>query len=86
MYRSYQSTTARSLLRGRIQNRHGGGVSDRRSHRDADWYEHRMFKGPDIDINLHVFSSGCPEIERMLVFRNWLRRNAADRDLTHAPS
>lgn len=49
--------------------------------REPDWYEHRMFKGPDTDINLHVFSSGCPEIDRMLMFRDWLRSNAADRDL-----
>jgi GrpB-like predicted nucleotidyltransferase (UPF0157 family) len=49
--------------------------------READWHEHRMFKGPDTDINLHVFSRGCPEIDRMLTFRDWLRNHAADRDL-----
>ncbi len=49
--------------------------------REPEWYEHRMFKGPDTDINLHVFSPGCPEIERMLLFRNWLRSNASDRAL-----
>ena len=49
--------------------------------REPDWYEHRLFKGPDTDINLHVFSSGCPEIDRMLMFRDWLRANTADRDL-----
>jgi GrpB-like predicted nucleotidyltransferase (UPF0157 family) len=49
--------------------------------REPNWYEHRMFKGPDTDINLHVFSSGCPEIDHMLVFRDWLRSNAADHDL-----
>jgi GrpB-like predicted nucleotidyltransferase (UPF0157 family) len=47
--------------------------------REPDWYEHRMFKGPDTDINLHVFTVGCAEIDRMLLFRNWLRENAADR-------
>ena len=46
-----------------------------------NWYEHRMFKGPDTEINLHVFSSGCPEIDRMLMFRDWLRSHAADREL-----
>ena len=40
-----------------------------------------MFKGPDTDINLHTFSAGCPEIDRMLMFRDWLRVNAADRQL-----
>jgi len=49
--------------------------------REPDWYQHRMFKGPRADVNLHVFSQGCPEIERMLLFRDWLRRNAADREL-----
>jgi GrpB-like predicted nucleotidyltransferase (UPF0157 family) len=49
--------------------------------RERSWYEHRMFKGPDTDINLHVFSLGCPEIHRMLEFRDWLRNSPADRDL-----
>ncbi len=49
--------------------------------REPNWYEHRMFKGPDTDVNLHVFSLGCPEMERMLMFRDWLRRDTADRDL-----
>lgn len=49
--------------------------------REPKWYEHRMFKGPDIDINLHVLSSGCEEIDRMLRFRDRLRANPADREL-----
>jgi len=49
--------------------------------REVDWFEHRMFNGPDTEINLHVFSSGCPEIDRILMFRDWLRSNAADCDL-----
>ena len=49
--------------------------------READWHEHRMLKGPDTDVNLHVFSQGCEEIERMLLFRNWLRNNEDDRQL-----
>jgi GrpB-like predicted nucleotidyltransferase (UPF0157 family) len=48
--------------------------------REPDWYEHRMFKGPNTDINLHVFTAGCAEIDRMLLFRDWLRTNDADRD------
>jgi GrpB-like predicted nucleotidyltransferase (UPF0157 family) len=48
--------------------------------REPEWYEHRVFKGPEVDINLHVFSGGCPEIDRMLLFRNWLRANTDDRD------
>jgi len=49
--------------------------------REPEWYEHRMFSGPDTAINLHVFSPGCPEINRMLLFRNQLRNNASDRQL-----
>ncbi len=49
--------------------------------REPDWHEHRVFKGPDMDINLHVFSPGSPEIERMLLFRDWLRSNPSDRQL-----
>jgi len=48
--------------------------------REPDWFAHRMFKGPDTDINLHVFPAGCTEIDRMLLFRDWLRTNDADRD------
>jgi GrpB-like predicted nucleotidyltransferase (UPF0157 family) len=46
--------------------------------REKAWNEHRMFKGPDTDVNLHVFTVGCPEVDRMLAFRNWLRGNVAD--------
>jgi GrpB-like predicted nucleotidyltransferase (UPF0157 family) len=49
--------------------------------REPDWYEHRVFKGPETNVNLHVFSEGCPEIDRMLRFRDWIRENAADREL-----
>jgi GrpB-like predicted nucleotidyltransferase (UPF0157 family) len=49
--------------------------------REPDWYEHRMLKDPEADVNLHVFSQGCTEIDRMLAFRDWLRRNASDREL-----
>src|SRR6266480_3273805 len=49
--------------------------------REPDWYEHRVFKGPDTTVNLHVFSRECPEIDRMLLFRDWLRSNDSDREL-----
>jgi GrpB-like predicted nucleotidyltransferase (UPF0157 family) len=49
--------------------------------READWFEHRLFKGPDTNINLHTFSTGCAEVDRMVMFRDWLRTNAADREL-----
>lgn len=47
--------------------------------REPDWYQHRVLKGPDTNINLHVFSAGCVEIDRMLTFRDWLRTHVDDR-------
>lgn len=49
--------------------------------REPDWHQHRMLKGPDTNINLHVFSTGSVEIARMLAFRDWLRVHADDRIL-----
>jgi GrpB-like predicted nucleotidyltransferase (UPF0157 family) len=49
--------------------------------REPEWHQHRLFKGPDTNINLHVYSFGCPEIDRMLMFRDWLRIHDADREL-----
>ncbi len=49
--------------------------------REPDWYQHRMLKGLEPEVNLHIFSAACPEIDRMLAFRDWLRINATDRDL-----
>ena len=49
--------------------------------REPDWHQHRIFKGEREAVNLHVFSEGCPEIDRVLMFRDWLRQSPADRDL-----
>lgn len=49
--------------------------------REPDWFEHRLFKGPDTNVNVHVFSDGCEEVARMLRFRDHLRTHAADREL-----
>jgi GrpB-like predicted nucleotidyltransferase (UPF0157 family) len=49
--------------------------------REPDWYEHRVFKGPDTNVNLHVFSPGSPELGRMVAFRDWLRTHDDDREL-----
>ena len=55
--------------------------------REPDWFEHRAFKGPDTDVNVHVFSAGCPEIDRMLKFRDHLRIDEVDREAsTNEPS
>ena len=49
--------------------------------REPDWFEHRLFKGPDTNVNLHVFTAPCDEVDRMLLFRDRLRTNAGDREL-----
>ena len=47
--------------------------------REPDWYEHRLFNASGVAVNLHVFPAGCPEIDRMVRFRDWLRRHTEDR-------
>jgi len=49
--------------------------------REPNWFEHRLFKGPDVNVNLHVFSRDCVEVERMIAFRDRLRHNDDDRQL-----
>jgi len=49
--------------------------------REPEWYEHRMFREREANVNLHVFSPGCEEVDKMLIFRDWLRENEADRQL-----
>ena len=49
--------------------------------REPEWHEHRLFKDTDPDVNVHVFSLGSEEIDRMLRFRDHLRADAADREL-----
>jgi GrpB-like predicted nucleotidyltransferase (UPF0157 family) len=52
----------------------------RLSIREPEWFEHRLFKGPDTDVNVHVFSAGCAEVDAMLRFRDHLRTDAGDRE------
>jgi len=49
--------------------------------REPDWHEHRMLRGPDTNVNLHVFSDGSIEVDRMVAFRDWLRSHPEDRTL-----
>ena len=49
--------------------------------REPEWHEHRMFKRRGIDLNLHVFTAGSPEIDRVLLLRERLRNDPADRRL-----
>ena len=43
--------------------------------------EHRMLRTPMRDVHIHVYSIGCGEIERCLVFRDRLRASVEDREL-----
>ena len=45
---------------------------------------HRMFRTPAIDVHVHLWSDGDPEVDEVLMFRDWLRANAADRALYEA--
>jgi GrpB-like predicted nucleotidyltransferase (UPF0157 family) len=49
--------------------------------REPEWFEHRLLNGPDIAVNLHVFSAGSSEVDRMLRFRDRLRSDPDDREL-----
>ena len=59
----------------------GAGYILRIRESEPEWYDHRVFKGPDTNVNLHVFSDGCVELERMAGFRDWLRTHDDDREL-----
>jgi GrpB-like predicted nucleotidyltransferase (UPF0157 family) len=49
--------------------------------REPEWHEHRMLRGKEPMVNLHVFSVGCEEVDRMLAFRDRLRTDDDDRAL-----
>lgn len=42
---------------------------------------HRLFKGPDTEVNLHVYPVGAAEIDAYLVFRDRLRAVPEEREL-----
>jgi GrpB-like predicted nucleotidyltransferase (UPF0157 family) len=49
--------------------------------REPEWHEHRMFADGERTTQIHVLSDGNAEIERVLIFRDRLRTNQADREL-----
>jgi GrpB-like predicted nucleotidyltransferase (UPF0157 family) len=49
--------------------------------REPDWHEHRLLRGFDPPVNLHVFNPGCEELDLMLELRDWLRAHDDDREL-----
>ena len=48
--------------------------------REPDWHEHRLLRLADPAVNLHVFTTGCPEHDRMITFRDRLRSDDAARN------
>jgi GrpB-like predicted nucleotidyltransferase (UPF0157 family)/ketosteroid isomerase-like protein len=48
--------------------------------REPDWHEHRLLRGAEPAVNLHVFALGSPEIDRMTGFRDRLRADPGDRE------
>ena len=54
--------------------------------REPEWHEHRMFKGPLADVNLHVFSSGCPKSIACCCFETGCVRTVPIANCTHAPN
>ena len=47
--------------------------------REPEWYEHRFLR--DFGVQVHVFSVGAAEVERMLLFRDVLRNRSDEREL-----
>lgn len=47
--------------------------------REPDWHEHRMLRTPARDVHIRIYSTGCPEIDRCITFRNRLRESAGER-------
>jgi GrpB-like predicted nucleotidyltransferase (UPF0157 family) len=56
----------------------GGGL--RAAHPRARLVRTPDAQGDGADVSLHVFSAGCPEIDRMLLFGDLLRGDPAERD------
>ena len=49
--------------------------------REPHWCEHRFLRDRDPDVQVHVFAVGCPEVGRMVAFRDRLRSKPEERDL-----
>jgi GrpB-like predicted nucleotidyltransferase (UPF0157 family) len=49
--------------------------------REPDWYEHRFLRDHHPAVQVHVFTVGSLEVERMLLFRDRLRTRSDEREL-----
>lgn len=57
------------------------GVGFEHRVREPWWYEHRMLRLADPLCHLHVFGPDAPEPWKHRILRDWLRSDAADREL-----
>src|SRR4030095_11911217 len=64
---------------GDLPDLEGGG--DVLHFRETGLDEHRLLRDRDPDVQVHVFTAGNPEVERMLLFRDRLRARPDERDL-----
>lgn len=51
--------------------------------REPEWHQHRccynrIGSGHKRNVNLHIYTAGCAEYDRCLVFRDWLRSHPQD--------
>jgi GrpB-like predicted nucleotidyltransferase (UPF0157 family) len=49
--------------------------------REPGWHEHRLMKGADPVVNLHIFTAGSHEIDRMVAFRDRCRSHPEELQL-----
>jgi GrpB-like predicted nucleotidyltransferase (UPF0157 family) len=49
--------------------------------REPEWEQHRVMKGENPNVNLHVFTIGSREVERMVAFRDRCRSHPEERRL-----
>ncbi len=40
---------------------------------------HRMFRTPELDVHVHLWGAGSEDVDRHVLFRDWLRRDERDR-------
>jgi GrpB-like predicted nucleotidyltransferase (UPF0157 family) len=49
--------------------------------REPGWYEHRFLRDHNPEVQVHVFTVGSLEVERMLLFRDRLRSHSEEREV-----
>jgi GrpB-like predicted nucleotidyltransferase (UPF0157 family) len=47
--------------------------------REPDFHEHRMVRTPELDVHVHIFPDGSAEIDRYILFRDYIRSHEQSR-------